>query len=226
MTRFARFGLTTITVAPLLFLASSAVAQQMPEMDYRPLAASIPVNNPWALALIALLIMTVGFLALRRSGVRGDRFLTVALPVLSSALIVAALTGPQVTNAIMIVTTDLDNPGGGTVGIQLGENRFENTSGTTQVIVAIRNLPDCDFFFNELGVETEEATQPMGIGSPQCVVRGQANPPFSVDTLASGESCVIVTDYDFEVQGFTLDEIQQSNMLEGELCRLPILYIR
>ena len=224
MTRFARFGLTTITVAPLLFLASSAVAQQMSELDYRPLAASIPVNSPWALALIALLIMTVGFLALRRSGVRTDRFMTIALPVLSGALVAAALTGPQVTQALPLppsppIVTDLELAGGGTVDIGLGENRFENTSGVTQVIIAIRNLPPC-----YLGNETRAELSTLGMEDPlpQCVVRGDAEPPFSVDTLAPDESCAINTG---EIENGIVPEGFQALNGSLALCRLPFFIL-
>lgn len=212
MNRFARFLLIVSAAAPLLVVSPGAFAQQM---DYGPLAASIPVNSPWALALIALLIMTVGFLALRRSGVRTDRFMIIALPVLSGALVAAALTGPQVTRAVMPpVETDLELAGGGTVDILLGENRFENTSGVTQVIIAIRNLPPCYLMKD---ASSELSTLGIEDPLPQCVVRGDAQPPFSVDTLAPGESCAINAG---ELGNDLNGEFQ---ILNGAppLCRLP-----
>ena len=213
MNRVAHSALSIITAVPLLVVSSSASAQ---EMDYGPLAASIPVNSPWALALIALLIMTVGFLALRRSGVRTDRFMTIALPVLSGALVAAALTGPQVTRAVMPPTeTDLELAGGGTVDILLGENRYENTSGVTQVIIAIRNLPPC-YLVKETPAEL--STLGMEDPLPQCVVRGDAEPPFSVDTLSPGDTCVINTG---EIDNGIVQEGFQALNGTPALCRLP-----
>lgn len=220
MNRFARSALSIMTAAPLLVLSSVATAQpaEPPQMDYGPLVA-IPVNNPWALALIALLIMTVGFLALRRSGVRTDRLMTIALPVLSGALVAAALTGPQVTRAVEVLPIKLGLPGGGTVDIiKLGENQFENTSGVTQVIIAIRNLRPCFLMIKE--TSSELSTLGLDEPLPECVVRGDAQPPLSVDTLAPGDRCVINT-ADLDQPGNDIDNDDAQNG-PPSFCRLPL----
>lgn len=217
MRNISRLGLATMGVTPLLTFPATALAQETPALIYGPLGAAtaIPVNNPLALALVSLLIMVVGFVALRRSGVRGDRFLTVALPVLSGALLVASLTGPQVSQAIMPpLQIELDRPGGGKAEIRdPGLTEFVNTSGITQVILEI-NLPDCGFFPIQASSTTSDA-------SPQCEARGTRGAESgSVDTLAAGERCWINVGVEQSIPFFGDDVQPQLAKPSGPLCRI------
>ena len=194
---------------------SGAFAQSA---DYTPEGvASIPVNSPWALALIALGMMVVGFFALRRAGVRTDRLLALALPVLAGAGVMATAVGPQVSQALpAIVDLELDRAGGGTVTLEPGENHLENTSGVAQIIVAIRDLPDCD----SLRLTAADVV-PATVALPQCEARGNASPPESVDRLAPGESCMILTALADERLLLGQDTGQQPADVQG-LCRLML----
>lgn len=192
---------------------SVAFAQSV---DYTPESvASIPVNSPWALALIALGMMVVGFVALRRAGVRTDRLLALALPVLAGAGVAATVMGPQVSQALpAIIDLELNQAGGGTAILDSGENRLQNTSGEAQIIVAIRDLPDCDFL-----QPAASAVAPARVELPQCEVRGNASPPESVDRLAPGETCMILTEPGFERLSLEQDAGQQPADVPG-LCRV------
>ncbi len=219
MSRIAGIRAVMVPIASVVLLSvvpiSSALAQSV---DYTPEGvASIPVNSPWALALIALGMMVVGFFALRRAGVRTDRLLALALPVLAGAGVMAAAVVPQVSPAPWsIVDLELDRAGGGTVTLGPGENHLENTSGVAQIIVAIRDLPDCD----SLRLTAADVV-PATVALPQCEVRGNASPPESVDRLAPGESCMILTDSHIVRLSVGQDAGQQPADVQG-LCRLTL----
>ena len=159
-----------VLAGTLVAVSGLCGAQQTPpgQIDYGPLAVSaVPTLGETMLAALVLLLMAAAYRSLR-GRVNGR--------VLSSLLVVGAatvlgLTGGQMmqrAQAIIQLSAELSQAGGGSVSVQEGETEVVNTSGVPQQIRALRVVdPQNPLLWHWL--------EPLS-GTPQCVV-GQVLAP-------------------------------------------------
>lgn len=111
-------------ITPLVF--TSLAFAQGGSLDYGPVGQAIPTGNGLWLALLGVLVVGFGSLALHRRA--NGKAMTTLLVVASSLVVLAGGLYVQDAGAPP-ASVELDNPRGGTVAVPVGPLQYINTSG-------------------------------------------------------------------------------------------------